>query len=412
MILLAEACVAVRIERVEREFILGAAAEARTEARLQSAGHTIRCHIVSSETGRLALTHSGTEPAKFKPRQRVSVYFDFRGQGVSFTAPVLKYGPESIDLGSPEGMYRSLERRWPRVPPPSGLAVDFLLPDADLKLDCPESEEWAEVELPELQQGLETADLSSLVASFKAKAEALAGEGRVVMFKDRGPLDAAQEIAARLGRVLFVPSTLGGLPHVDPYPSGRIITRDMAEDFEGLSAMVEGSPLGSYLAERAAGGLASAVWCPVVYYRYTVGMVELSNGSGRPKSLGLTAVDLAWEFARVLAWFLKRHGYFGSAKDNEGARRGSIIDASPAGLLVELPTNGPRFVDGSLLRLKLSSGDWSLLCAAKVARRYDDGKTRFYGLAFQALEPEEMAGIARGLYGADEAVPLEARGKG
>ncbi|HET7838591.1 MAG TPA: PilZ domain-containing protein [Rectinemataceae bacterium] len=403
---------AVRIERVEREFILVSAAEARTEARLQAAGRTLRCRIVSVGDGRLALAHTASDFAQLKARQRVSVYFDFRGQGVSFTAPVLNSGPESIDLGPPEGMYRSLSRRWPRVPPPSGLAVDFILPDAELKLDCPESVEWAEVELPELQQGLETGDLSSLVASFKAKAETLAGEGRVIMFKDRSPLDAAQEMAAKLGRVLFVPSTLGGLPQVDPYPRGRIITRDMAEDFEGLSALVEGSPLGSYLAGRAAGGLASAVWCPVVYYRYTVGMVELSNGTGRPKSLGLTAVDLAWEFARVLAWFLRRHGYFGSARETEGVRRGSIIDASPSGLLVELPAKGPRFVDGSLIKIRLSAGDWSLACAARVARRYGDGNTDFYGLAFQALMPDEVAGIARGLYGEEEAVPLEARGRG
>ncbi|HTX73278.1 MAG TPA: PilZ domain-containing protein [Rectinemataceae bacterium] len=400
---------AVRIDRVEREFILTAASEARIEARIQAAGRTIPCRMVSSRQDVLSLAPQAGATVRLSPRQRVSVYFDFRGQGVAFESLVLSSASEAIELGFPESMYRSLSRRWPRVPPPQGLGVDLLLPDADLKLDCPESDEWMEVELPELREGLDSRNLNLLVESFKGKASALASEGRVIMYKERGPADIAEDMVAKLGRVLYVPSTLSALPLADPYPSGRIITRDMAEDYEGPSAMAGGSRLAAYLAQRASSGVNSSIWCPVVYYRYTVGVVILSNGPERPRALDFAAVDLAWEFSRVLAWFLKRHGYFAAQGSGDAARAGSIADATPAGLLVVLPPDGPRFNLGASIRLRLSFAGKTIVCVARVARRYDEAGSRYFGLAFQDLAAPDMAELARNLYGSPEAVPA---GKG
>jgi hypothetical protein len=337
-----------------------------------------------------------------RARQRVSVYFDFRSQGMAFEAVVLKNAGGAIEVELPELMYRSLSRRWPRIPAPRGLAVEFLLPDAELKLDCPESEEWVEVELPELREGLDSSNLAALVESYKSKARQIASEGRVVMYKDHGPADFAEHIVSRLGRILFVPSTTSGLPISDPYPAGRIITKEMAEDFEGPSSLAGGSDLESYLAERAAAGLNSAVWCPVVYYRYTVGIVQLFNGPDRPWALDFEAVDLAWEFSRVLAYFLKRHGYF-ATKTAPSGRSGSIVDATPAGLLVELPPGGPRISPGSTIGLKLQVGETSFSCQARVARRYEHSGSRFYGIAFVGLPAGEIAALSRNLYGEAEA---------
>lgn len=385
---------AVRIDRVEREFILSAAAESRLDARIQAAGRTISCRILASTKDKLSLAPTSGRVPRLSPRQHVSVYFDFRGQGVAFESIVLGTANE-IELGFPEAMYRSLSRRWPRVPPPHGLSVEFFLPDADLKLDCPESEEWVEVELPELREGLDSRNLAVLVGSFKTKASVLASEGRVVMYKDRGPADMAEDMVARLGRVLFVPSTLSGLPLADPYPSGRIVTRDMAEDFEGPASLAGGSRLAAYLAQRAAEGLSSAIWCPVIYYRYTVGVVILSNGPDRPRALDFAAVDLAWEFSRVLAWFLRRHDYFPAQGSGDAVREGSIVDATPAGLLVVLPRDGPRFNLGASLRLRLGVEGRSIPCVARVARRYEERGTRYFGLAFQNLSAGDMAEVAR-----------------
>jgi hypothetical protein len=136
--------VAVRIDRVEREFILGAAAETKTEARLRADGRSLKCRVVAADGGRVGFSTGGTAPA-FSPRELVSVCFDFRGQAVAFDAPVIKAASGLVELGLPESMYRSLSRRWARVNKPKDLSVDFLLQDTELSLDCPESEEWVDV---------------------------------------------------------------------------------------------------------------------------------------------------------------------------------------------------------------------------------------------------------------------------
>ncbi len=389
---------AVRIERVEREFILGTAAESKIEIRIQAPGNLIKSRILSIEGGRLVLALPASAP-KFHPRSRISVFFDFRGQGVAFESSVVSSSEGSLTISFPEHMYRSLSRRWPRVAAPKDLVVEFLLPDAQLKLDCPESDEWTEVELPELREGLDSESLAGLVESFKEKASAMSSEGRVVMYKDKGPQDAAEEAAAKFGRVLYAPSTLGSLPIGDPYPSGRIVTLAMASDLEGPAAAAMGSRLSTRLKELAAEGISSILWCPILYYRYVVGMVIMSRSSG---ALDLGAVDLAWEFARVLAYFLKRHGYFADSGKGEAATAGSVVDASPSGLLVAVPRRGPNFMPGSGLRLRLTIKNKSLVCTAKVARRYEESGMRFYGIAFSDISAADMSFISAGLYGDEE----------
>lgn len=402
---------AVRIDRIEKEFILSSAADSRTEARLRTAGKSMKCRLSAISGAGVGFTTTGAA-LSFAPRELVSVSFDFRGQAVVFEAPVLKSASGTVELGFPSAMYRSLSRRWPRVSAPRDLTVEFLLPDEQLTLDCPESETWSDVDLPELREGLDSHSLGALVDSFKAKASEIASEGRVIMYKGKGPADIAEAMAARFGRALYVPSTLEALPLVDPYPSGRIITREMAEDYEGPSATAQGSRLSAYLRGRAAVGLNSGLWCPVVYYRYAVGLVFMANGPERKRALDYRAVDLAWEFSRILAWFLKRHEYFADSSAGASPRRGNIIDASPAGLLAAVPSDGPRIEQGSVLRQRIVLKGKSIVCFGRVARRYEEGGMSFCGIAFMDLSTRDMATLSRHLYGEDEDFPASGQPMG
>jgi hypothetical protein len=399
--------VAVRIEMVEREFILGSAAESGIPARLQASGRTLSCRITKIEKEGIKLATAAGQ-AGFSPREKVSVFFDFRGQTVVFDSRVTGSGKTTIELEAPESMYRSLQRRWPRVPNPQGFTVDLMLPGAGLELDCPEARQWTEVERPESYPGLETASLQALVDSFKSLASSISDEGRVVMYKGRGPADFAEEMAARLGKALYAPSFGDGLPVEDPYAPKRIVTKDMAEDYEGPESLAGHSKLAACFGGKSLDGLSSALWCPVSYYRYTVGMVILQAGGGR--QLGFEAVDLAWDFSRLLAWFLKRHRYFASMEEARAKGKGAVVDASPAGILVRLPADGPGAQPGTALKLALGHRGKNLVCDARIARFYDEGKTRYYGIAFRELPLEESAVLASELYGGEASMPAEGAG--
>lgn len=405
---------AARIDRIEREFILKEAGEAGVVARVQAPGRSFRCKLAKPSRDFICFAPSNGEATVLRAWERVAVYFDFRGQAVSFDSLVKKAGHGVLELAWPEAMFRGLLRHWPRVQAPGGMTASLILPDACLDLDCPESREYDDLATaprrmpgiqPEGPQGLQ-----SIVDGFRTRAPDFAEAGKVVMYtQGRGPADIAERTAAALGRCLFIPSAISGLPVADPYPEGRVVTRELLDDYEGPEALAA-SPFATWLAERSAGGLVSAVYAPIRYYRYVVGMIRLENGKGRPRGMDFTAVDFAWDFSRLLAAGLDRYGYFTRKEAPKAPVPAAILNASPGGLLLGLRAGAPRFSVGSRVELHLQVGQTRVDCLSRVARRFEDERGSRYGFAFDAIPPEAREILARGLYGSPDLVEPGMRG--
>ncbi|MDP3177463.1 MAG: PilZ domain-containing protein, partial [Spirochaetaceae bacterium] len=240
-------------------------------------------------------------------------------------------------------------------------------------------------------------DLPSLIESFKTKARLIASEGRITMFKERGPADLAEELSASTGLVLLVPSTEAGLPGADPYPDGRIITVDIEREFQGREDGEGPSRLDAYLKACRSERIASALWCPIVYYKYCVGVVSLLVVAGEERALSFPAVDLAWEFSRVLAWFLKKYDYF--SRESAEAMKGRVVDASPHGFLVAVDESGPPFDLCAPVDLRLRYENKSIVCRARIARGFVQGAERFYGVELLGITSMEITDFSRILYG-------------
>jgi hypothetical protein len=391
---------ASRIDRVEKEFILVTASETSTPARVQALGRMLACRLSSAGKDMVRLSLADGQAVDLKPWESVSVYFDFRGQGFVFETTVRKSAPASIELAYPECMYRGLSRRWPRVAPPQDLSVDIVLPDGGLKLACPVSREYAEVDLPESRGGLKTDSLASLIASFKEKAEGMSNDNRVVMFKEgKGPADFGEELVSSIGRALFIPSILSGLPIADPYDDGRIIVKDEIENFDDELSISRSQKLRLFLESKSREGLSGLLWCPVRYYRYTVGVVYVATRLDANLPFDFRILDFAWDFAALLAWFLKRHGYFDQGKMEAAPRRGAVVDASPTGVLVGLGAGQPRLKTGARLELRMRFGKGEHPCYGRVARRFEKDGRSYYGLAIEGLDDETALLFSKDLYG-------------
>lgn len=399
---------ASKIDRVEREFILVSAAEGHNPARIQAQGRTINCPFASADKNLIRFSPPIGSAEAFTAWEIVTVYFDFRGQGFVFQSTVKKTGRgpgcDVLELAYPESMYRGLSRHWPRVRPPLDLSVDLILPDGGLKLPCPVSLEYAEVDLPDSRGNLKADSLATLVESFKFKASELVDENRVVMFKDgKGPGDYGEEIVSKLGRALFIPSVLSGLPIVDPYPDGRVITRADFDAIAGNPELTDASKIADFIEASGRSGLSAALWCPIRYYRYTVGVVYLASKAGSPRPFDFRLLDFAWDFSRLLAWFLKRHGYYDGGSAIEAPRRGAVVDASTTGLLVGLGSGQPRLKTGTRLELILGLEKRKERCSGRVVRYFMQEGRSYYGLAFEGLDPEAETRLSEGLYGTDAA---------
>ena len=401
---------ASRIDRVEKEFILVSASEGAAPARVQAQGKTLPCIFASAANEIVRFSFRNNEASSVKAWETVSVYFDFRGQGFVFESTVRKSAANSLELSFPECMYRGLSRRWPRVAPPQDLQVEIILPDGGLKLSCPVSREYADVELPSSRAGLRTDSLASLVESFQAKANGMCDEGRVAMFKEgKGPGDFGEEIVSSLGRALFIPSMLSGLPIVDPYPDGRLIIKDEIENFDDDISIARADKLRDFFDAKGREGWAAGLWCPVRYYRYTIGVVSMRSRIDSRKPLDFRALDFAWDFSALLAWFLKRHGYYDNGHMEPVPRRSAVVDASPTGFLIGLGAGQPRFKPGACVDLHVRVSGIDRNCRGRVARRFDKDGRSYYGLALEGLDEEGAGLISRGLYG-DAAGNMAGRG--
>lgn len=391
---------AARIEKVEREFIISNAADSSLSARVQGPHGGIPCRFLPPKNGLIRFLPQGGEGDQppFRAWDSVSVNFEFHGQAMTFTTRVKNVDRALLELEFPETMYRDLLRRWPRVAPPKGFEASLLLPGSGLELPCPPCREYTELYAPKSSFASES--LNGIVDRFKQKAADMADESRVVMYsKGRWPSDLAEETIAELGRALFLPSLKSGLPTVDPYPEGRIITRSSYAAAHGLDDLSPDSKILSFIRQKSLEGLNSALWYPILYYRYAVGFAYL--GIRGPRCVDLAAVEFVHDFCYALAWSLKVHGYFDAqaSHTHEDLQAVSLVDISASGILVSLDQNLPRLKPSATVDLVLSDPSGQRPLKARVARAIGAKKNMLYGLAFESIGEKDEDQIAKGIYG-------------
>ncbi len=393
---------ASKITKVELEFVFKAALADRIPLRIHNRNTHARCLI--AEIGRESVAMEAVQGAwpGFQSWDRVTGYIHYKGQAFSFKSRVSKVDGKLLVMGTPEFSCRGLDRNYVRLPPPSGLSAAFHLQSGELSLNFPVCEEYSAVELPAYNDAFDVTSMETLVASFKRQADAVSSENRTIMFRKRKPERFEEILVSKLGKTLYIPSARSGLPAKDPFPEGRLITRAMEEDYEGTEIFISGSRMERLLAEKVNLAVNSEIWTPILYYQYVVGYVYMANTGDRKASLDVAAVELAGEFAHILAYFLKTHNYFDdqTVRNERIPFQADIVDVSASGMLIvlaheKLPVT---LKNQSLIDVELGLKGYKAHCTARVMRRYGDDKTVNYGLRFDDMRNDTRRRIYEFLY--------------
>lgn len=387
---------------IEKEFILTQVKKAQSRVVVFGAGKSADTALKSFDKETLVLTAVPKAIEHFKNWDPVSVFLSYQSQRLTFPCKVKRVSGGELVVGLPENLVKAPQRKAVRVAPPQDLRLEFYLQNERIRMDCPESSEYSELQMPALSAGFEVGSINALLDSFRAKAGEMFSRSGIVMFnKGRKPETVEERLIADIGRTLLVTSTHSPLPAVDPYPEGRVVTQAMAEAFEGPSIFIDGSALERSRAEKSAAGIASELYCPVLYYQYVVGYVYIMNDEQRKTCLDFRAVDFAWEFARILAYSLKANNYFklddGTPPDPYEPR---VVDLSAGGCLLLMPKAAfkVRLKPGAVLDLVISRGDDSVAMKGRVARHFDDKENEYYGVAFVNAEQDALSTLRRSLY--------------
>jgi hypothetical protein len=387
---------------IEKEFILNQLIRGGGDALLFGSGKSVACAVKAFNKDSISLEGKPAELAHFSSWEGLSVYLAYQGQRLTFQGKVLKVDGLKLILAMPERFFKAPQRKAIRVAPPKDLVLEFFLQNDAIRIDCPESNEYMEIELPVVREGFDMSSLNTLLSSFKAKADARYAKNGVVMFaKGRKPEGPEETIIAKLGKVLLVASTKSPLPSVDPYEEARVITQKDADAYEGPSIFLEGSDLEKARHAKAAKGVISELYCPILYYQYVVGYVYVMNDESMKTCLDFRAVDFAWEFARILAYNLKAYGYFSSDESyHPQPHTPAVLDLSAGGCLFTLPKSDAKtkLRPSAIIDFGIRRGDEGIRCKGRVVRRFDDKERDYYGISFVALEASATEFLRRSLY--------------
>ena len=149
---------------------------------------------------------------------------------------------------------------------------------------------------------------------------------------------------------------------------------------------------GRYLRDKRSKGVLSELLCPVIFQEYVIGYVHLRNTDQNLPPFDLDLVDLMGQFAKILAYSLRRNGYFKDAPKNEKKYGANIIDISASGALFSSDQTGlaQSLVVGSEIDLELKAGNRSVTMAGKIVRRFSDASSHFFGVDFRDMKAEDL----------------------
>lgn len=389
---------------IEKEFILSQIQKSGSPVLVFGPGKKTEGSLKSFDKEFISIHTTPVGAERFKAWDSVSVYLSYQGQRATFPAKVRRVSGGDIVLGLPESLFKAPQRKSVRVAPPHDMQLEFFLQNERVRLDCPESSEYSELEMPALSVGFDTESIAGLLDSFKAKSSTMFTRSGIVMFnKDRKPESIEERLVSEYGRTLLVPSMQGPLPATDPYPEGRLITQAMDDSFEGPSVFLEGSELERSHMQKASERVLSELYCPILYYQYVIGYVYLANDEQQGAALDFRAVDYAWEFAKILAYSLKINNYYRIDESYQpDPYQPRIVDLSATGCLLLMPksTFSMKLKHGTVMDIRISrrGGQAVMTMTGRVARRYDDKDNEYYGVGFLNADHDALAMLRESLY--------------
>jgi hypothetical protein len=341
---------------------------------------------------------------RLKNRSKMELMFDYRGQMILFTVDVDQIKNECICCNVPEFLYKNLDRSFSRISTPNELRVQFTFQGDRYNLSYPKIMEFETETISELFRNFDPHNLSGLIEEMGEWIKGYASGHKLVIFKDVKPAGIEEHILAETGKILFLPSTMGSFPGVDPYPRKRLVTGEMFKRYlesTGVALPYMDEACARFIRAKHGSGIFSDAWIPVLFQEYVIGYIHIwLSQEGRPP-FDYAMLDTLYQFAKILAYSLKINGYFEQGKVKKEPFEGKVIDISVSGLLFAYPHSNlsSALLQDSELSVKLVSPRRTVNAAAKIVRRYKDSSTGYFGCRFLDMAPEDVRFLFEYLYG-------------
>ena len=348
---------------------------------------------------------SNRSPVRIKPRTKLSLLFNFRGQAIDFCAEVLSVKENIVICKSPDNLYKNLDRDYLRVGTPSDMKIRFTFKGDRYNLAFPKVMEYEHILSEDMVRNLDTSNLTGLIKQIKILLTKFSDGHRIVNFKDRKPQTIEERIVSETGKALFIPSTTGSLPKADPYPKKRIITEDLFKRYletTGIGIAFLDENCARFLKNKFDNKIFSDAWVPVLFHEYVIGYINVWIDKQGKLPFDFSVLDHVYQYAKVLAFGLKENGYFEHGKIGNEPFAGKVLDISASGLLFAYPHGSSllsTLLADSELTVTIEVPNRSINIIVKIVRRFKDKQACYFGCKFTEIAPEDMRFFFEYLYG-------------
>jgi c-di-GMP-binding flagellar brake protein YcgR len=143
-----------------------------------------------------------------------------------------------------------------------------------------------------------------------------------------------------------------------------------------------------------------------------IGYIHVWNDVAGKPPFSYSLVETLYQFAKVLAYSLKRNGYFDKGKLENDSFEGKVIDISVSGMLFTYPSSkiSAALRSEKKLAVKIITPQRSITAEASIVRRFKDPSLGYYGCQFEKIAEDDLSYLYEYIYGktfsADDAVFL------
>ncbi|MDR3160859.1 MAG: PilZ domain-containing protein [Spirochaetaceae bacterium] len=343
---------------------------------------------------------------RLEPKQKMDLMFIYWGQMIKFSIEIVNIKEEIIIADTPEFLFKNLDRSFARVPLPGNLKVSFVFQGERYALGYPVVPTYESVELLESMKSFDPNDLRGLLQKLALWIKGIADGHRMFIFKGVKPRKLEEQIISETGKILYIPSIQTGLPPVDPYPQGKIITGEFFLNYmenKGFNPRITEETLDKLLKSKTQEGICSEIWVPIIFQQYVIGYIQVWTTKDGSPPLDYKAIETIYQFTKIIAFSLKTQGYFESRRIKNEPFEGKIIDISASGLLVAYPYSAlaSALRTDCELTVKLETPDRAVNTNARIIRRFTlpSDSYVYIGCRFLDMDPEDIRFIFEFIYG-------------
>jgi hypothetical protein len=395
--------VATPIKRIEKDFLLKTLYDDQIPI-MYISGRTEYILRLVKPTKNDVTFKSDRPVAGLKPRKKLDLMFDYKGQVIIFSIEVSSVKDDMITAVPPEYLFKNLDGSYSRVSTPEDLAVQFTFQGDRYSLSYPKVQEYESGDIGEWMNRIDPKDLQGLIDQMAAWIRGLASGYKLVIFKETKPTTTEERIVAETGKSLYLPSTLANFPQSDPYPKKRLITEEIFRRYmesTGVDQQYLDGAVSRFVKQKFDAGFFSDAWVPVLFQEYVIGYIHIWINQEGKLPFDYNMIETMYQFSKVLAYSLKINGYFSDGRIKNEPFMGKIVDISASGLLFAYPHSplSSALLPDSELAVRLSVPKRNIRAAAKIVRRYKDNSMGYFGCRFLDMVPEDMRFLFEYLYG-------------